>query len=202
MLTVLTVLRSGGDYTPEHVHRLRDQLAEHAPGWPFICYTDMEVDCESVPLQHGWPGWWSKLEAFAHDSGGASLFLDLDSTVQHAPTRIAELAASCEWSILRDVYRAHGLQSSIVTWQDNALAPVLDEAIADFERVSSAHRGDQNWIETLSRDGRLSKPRIIQDAVPGAALSYKADGKRDGKPLHEAEVVFFHGRPRPWEVEQ
>jgi hypothetical protein len=57
-LTLACVLRSGGDYTPEHVEALRRAL----PGREIFCFTDMDVSAPTIPLAHDWRSWWAKLE--------------------------------------------------------------------------------------------------------------------------------------------
>ena len=51
-MKIVTVLRSGGEYRPEHVGRLQEQCAEHAPGIPFFCLSDVQVPCARIPLRH------------------------------------------------------------------------------------------------------------------------------------------------------
>ena len=46
---IACVLKSGGDFLP----------AEE-----FICLTDLDLDCQTLALDHDWPGWWSKIELF------------------------------------------------------------------------------------------------------------------------------------------
>ena len=203
MITALCVLKSGGEYDASHVIRLQEQLQEHAPEWKFVCLSDVALPCDTEPLTHDWPGWWSKLELFRFEpaKGEAVVYLDLDSTVQSYPWRLAKLAHSAPWSILRDVYRTHGLQSSVMTWSSDALAPVYELARTRHAEILGRLRGDQDWIEECVHGGDIPSPALIQSDAPGACLSWKADHKRDGKPLGGAEVVFYHGRPRPWEVE-
>ena len=79
---VLTVLRSGGEFLPEHVQALQRQVAKHAPTATFQCLTDLTIpgiDC--IQLKQTWPGWWAKLEMFREDIGGDFLFTDLDNVV-------------------------------------------------------------------------------------------------------------------------
>jgi hypothetical protein len=79
---VLTVLRSGGDFRPEHAQALARQVERWAPDAKFQCLTDTDVpgvDC--IALKHDWPGWWSKLELFREELGGHFLFTDLDNVI-------------------------------------------------------------------------------------------------------------------------
>ncbi len=64
-LKVICVLKSGGDYTPEYVTALRNAIDKHISCMvDFYCFTDMDVKPACNRLMKGYPGWWSKLEAF------------------------------------------------------------------------------------------------------------------------------------------
>jgi hypothetical protein len=87
----MTVLRGGGEYSPEHVQAIQRQVAKWAPaGTEFYCLTDTDVPgVECIPLVHDWPGWWSKLEMFR--LGGDFLYTDLDNVIVGPLTEIAEV---------------------------------------------------------------------------------------------------------------
>ena len=84
MPTVLTVLRSGGEFNAGHVQAMQRQVARWAPaGTMFKCLSDIDIPgVECIPLRHDWPGWWAKLELFRPDLGlGNFLFTDLDNVI-------------------------------------------------------------------------------------------------------------------------
>lgn len=80
---VLTVLRSGGDFTPLHVQAMQRQVRRWAPpGTQFVCLSDVEVPgVECIPLKHDWPRWWAKMEMFRPDIPGDFLYTDLDNVL-------------------------------------------------------------------------------------------------------------------------
>lgn len=181
----LTVLKTGGEFTAEHVRRLQKQIAEHYPGARQICLTDdPQAPGETLPLRHGWPGWWSKLEAFEHDLGRA-LYLDLDVTVRGDLCWLDELSGS--WA-MRDAF-VGGLNSSLLLWQGR-LPQILNgfaAALAARPGPRGPHgRGDQGWIEE-----RLGAWRAFPDEK---VADFKRDGLGGTQP-----IVIFHGRPRPWQ---
>jgi hypothetical protein len=53
--TIACVLRSGGIYTPEWVHRLKRGIERHASAPPrFVCLSDVDVPgVEVLPLREG-----------------------------------------------------------------------------------------------------------------------------------------------------
>ena len=84
MPTVLTVLRSGGEFNATHVQAMQRQVKQWAPaGTMFKCLSDIDIPgVECIPLRHSWPGWWAKLELFRPDLGlGDFLFTDLDNVI-------------------------------------------------------------------------------------------------------------------------
>ena len=105
-MRITCVLRSGGEYKPEHAARLHDQAMRHAPrGTAFLCLTDLphEVAALGVPalsLEEKWPAWWAKLLAMRLP--GPNLQLDLDVTIMGDLTPLAEACAQHELIALRD----------------------------------------------------------------------------------------------------
>lgn len=84
-LEVRCVLKTGGPYNAEYVKILMNAVkANSTIPYTFVCLTDDPgVDfCETIPLQFGWPGWWSKIELFRKDLPKVqSVFFDLDTVI-------------------------------------------------------------------------------------------------------------------------
>ncbi len=194
-MRIITVLRSGGEYTPEHVERLAGQCERFAPGVAFHCLSDLDVPGR-LPLKHDWPGWWAKIEAFRFR--GPCLYMDLDTTLVDTLTPLLAVARETPFTTLRDFNpQQRVVQSSIMAWR-GSMRHLYDA----FRRNPAAHMqanncarwwGDQGFIE------KRTKPAFWQDLLPGALVSWKkhcGGGVPDG-----ARLIVFHGRPRPWEVE-
>lgn len=195
--TVLCVLRSGGEYGPYHVQRLRSMVIAHGAA-ELVCLSDVEIDgVATIRMAHDWPGWWSKMEIFRTDLSGLGkiVYMDLDTTV------VGDLSGLLNFdrlAIMRDVYRRNGLQSSVMVIPEAERAAVWKRWTSDPEAFMLTHRvgGDQVFLETMW----LSKAVRIQDWLPGLLVSYKADDvARRGVP-HGTSLIVHHGRPRPWEV--
>ena len=64
MLTIATVLKSGGEYTPKHVRELREGISKHlSTPHRFVCFSDLPgKGYEVIKLKHDWPRWWPKRE--------------------------------------------------------------------------------------------------------------------------------------------
>ncbi len=209
MLTIASVLKAGGIYDRTWVDRLQRAVvhrmnAEHR----FVCLTDMDVSCEAIPLTHGWPGWWSKMELFRLD--GPVLYLDLDVVVAGSLDEL--IAADCapfdpaafaiseqlgKTNLLvapRDFMNKRELNSSVLFFND--CGHLYDQFAEDPDRHMSRFRGDQNFITDRCWDA-LTFP-------PGLCVSYRRHCRTKlgvGQLPKDARVVCFHGSPKPPDVD-
>jgi len=188
IVTPVTVLRSGGEYTSQHVQWLARQVSG------LVCLSDVEVDgVPTVRLRRNFPKWWAKMNLFSDCIDGDVLFFDLDTVVlgDINPFNVGKTTA------LRDFYRSHLLGSGLMYIAQADKKPIWDAFCKNPELHMAKHArfpliGDQGFL-----NGRLDAQRW-QDVLPGAVVSYKAHCQ-DGVP-QRAKVVCFHGKPRPWNV--
>lgn len=179
-MTPVCVLRSGGDYGPEHVR----WLARQVPG--IVCLSDVDVPgVEHLALRYGWPGWWSKLELFSDAIAGDLMFYDLDTVV------LSPLSVPDRTTVLRDFYQPDRMGSGLMYITEADKASVWAAWIADPDgHMRRAGRfGDQSFLQ-----GYIGSAQKWQDVAP--VYSYKVHC-RGGLPA-DAAVVCFHGKPRPW----
>lgn len=199
---VALVLRSGGEYRPEHVRALVAQIERHLPGVGVVCLSDVEVPCERVPLKYGWRSWWSKLELFRPDVAGDLLYIDLDTVIVGD---LSELASLGRTTLLSDFYYPERPASGLMYLAESDRAKVWAAWIADPKAAmhKCMRHGDQQFIGEVLHDAQR-----FQDVLPGRVVSYKVHvakglNKRsigDGTVPAGASVVCFHGRPRPWHI--
>lgn len=209
MLHVALVLRSGGDFKPRHVERLRRQVARHLHR-PYMTtvLTDLprgefQLGARVVGLAQAWPGWWSKLELFrpgVFHAGDRVLYLDLDTTVVGDLTDLAEV--NDDLAMLDDFYfgnagaakRRGQLGSGVMAFRPHGSLQRVYEAFAKHPQTRYSG-GDQRFVANVY-PGHIGR---LQERVPGQIVSYKAHCG-DGVPA-DARLVCHHGKPRPWEVE-
>lgn len=197
-MKIVCVLKSGGCYSPTHVHALRDMCLMWMPRHDFVCLTDVKgLACSTIPLQHDLKGWWSKLELFNAFCEGETLFLDLDTIIRGPCGQAVEAARSHEFVILRDVSRGLrnplAMQSSIMFWKGSMRW--IYEAFANQNFTSPLH-GDQNFMEQAFREAK--KTAIYWQDITDCIASYKMAIAGQSHPSH-APIVIFHGSPRPWQ---
>lgn len=181
-MTPACVLRSGGDFGPEHVQ----WLAKQVPG--LVCLSDVPVPgVETIALEHDWPGWWAKMAMFGPSLEGDVLMIDLDTVVLRMPeaseTTVLENYADPGWM---------GSGLMYVTAEDRAR--VWEAWIAN---PAKHIRENQRWP-------KWGDQGFLQDHIGNAARwgaevrSYKMHCMA-GLPAG-TDVVVFHGKPRPWDV--
>ena len=175
------VLRSGGDYGPEHVRWLAKQVPD------LVCLSDVPVQgVETVPMRYGFPGWWSKIELCSDAFDGDLMYFDLDTVVFDVPK-------VDKTTVLRDFYYPETMGSGLMYIAQADKARVFE----DFMRQPSLHMrrhsvgGDQAFLQQ-----HLGDCQKWQDVAK--VVSFKAHCQ-DGVP-EGTQVVCFHGVPRPWHV--
>lgn len=201
MTTAICVLRSGGRYAPVWAERLAAGLRAHVPGVErVLCLTDHGgpvAGCEAVPLRHGWPGWWSKMEAFrpglvGDGTGGPALLLDLDTVLMgDASALLGE-----DLAVLEDQTFVGRVSSAVMRFDAREMGFVHDRFAADPERwmdrascsdAPNRVHGDQVVIDRFLRDEGIA-PRFLQRDHPGLIqIRWSED-----QPVEAPVQVFVH----------
>lgn len=196
-LTVLTVYKSGGVFTPEYVRRLRDGVAENLTvPHRFVCMTDHPIDgVECIPLKYGMAGWWAKAEMFRPELPfGRVLYVDLSAVITGS---LDDMATQDGIVITKDWYFG-GPSQSVLLYTVGDFENVWDEFIKDPEHWSSI--GDKMIAPDFGDQvlmNRIETPdmRYWQDVLPGHLVSYKVHGITD-----DCRMIKFHGSPKPHEL--
>lgn len=165
-LTVACVLWVGNfrrrNYSPEWVVRLRSMVARNLQTpHRFVCLSNVDVPgVEVIPLTGELPGWWSKIELFAHDLGDRTLYLDLDTLVVDDLTPIVEHDSRI--AFMPPSYELRGgsghgaggvgvvdrYQTSCGVWSLGEGRHIWDEF--DLALCTSVFRGDQDYIGRIA----------------------------------------------------
>lgn len=202
MVTVACVLKKGGDFHPEHVQYLKWQVERHSTvEHRFVCLTDALVPgVDTRRMFIGWPGWWSKVELFDYRLFNGSdeqvVYFDLDTVIVGNIDSLLE--ARPRFAMLEPFNRRGYRASGIMSWHGD-----FHDICHNHERRFSWHaeqfKNDQNYIAAAAAAQLKKDPSLVNDHV--AVVSYKWHCRERGKPEPHARIVCFHGKPRPWEVE-
>jgi hypothetical protein len=229
MLTVATVLRSGNEFTAHQVEQLQADIDRFLRiEYRHVCLTDDPAHdyMWGNPLEHDWPGWWSKMEIYRLP--GPVLYFDLDTVIVGDITPLAEAVVSEPRNsllMIRDFYRKNQ-QTGILGWSGDMrwlYEKFKNEWAARARWVPLRHGtamhahnqrfgGDAEWLRKMIATGVLMW-EYFERHVHGI-MSYKVHvvGNTKTSRLESnhvppeklpegARVVCFHGKPRPWELE-
>jgi hypothetical protein len=203
------VLRSGGVYTSEWVAKLQRGVARHLTiPHRFVCFSDVDVPCERIPLLHDWPGWWSKIELFTNPIEGVTLYFDLDTVIVGSLDAIASHPHT--FTMAHEFYRPSLLCSTAMAWSGDhsyiaksfAQDPEAFAYAYDTTLVNSCGRiGDQAFIEdALDANDPHGFRDTFRDLFGERSIaSYKVHNCQDAPPA-DAAAVAFHGSPKPHQI--
>ena len=195
---VTCVLRSGGDYTEEYVHRLQRNIAKHLPiEHDFVCLTDVPetIHCKTVALKHNWPGWWSKIELFRPDlfkGYDRVIYFDLDTIAVGDLSGL--VTEPCKFAMLRGFRNPKRRGSGVMVWEG-------DHSFI-YQNLMGKSLDKDDWDQLhILRELKQAKqePSVIQDMAN--VVSYKWD-VIDGAVPVGTKIVCFHGQPRPVDVKE
>lgn len=205
-LIVALLLKTGGDYTYEHVNNLARSLKENLTvDHKIYCFTDnsdgfnLQYIDKIVPFKHNYPKWWGKIELFRPDifSDEQVLYFDLDTFIVNNIDDIANFRG--DFCALRDFYHLYSMGSGVMSWHGEKMHHIYTSFLAHSQRVMNNYReGDQRWI-----DENKNSIEFIQDIFPSKVISYKVHCKKNNEPAivpEKASVICLHGPPRPHAV--
>jgi hypothetical protein len=210
MLTVACVYKGGvwtpsklpGGYGPRHVERLRKLAARYLTvPHRFVCLTDdvagvaeavagnHKHPVELIPLIHGWPGWWSKLELFRPGllTKGRVLYIDLDTDIVG---NIDHMVGNKKFTVLLNLSsRKRGrIGSGLMFWNGDysylykVFREEPDKCMGVYSKTSDRW-GDQGLLQE-----HLDSWLCWQDLFPNQVRSFKLD-----KPHASDRIICIHG---------
>lgn len=167
----------------------------------FVCLSDIDVPCERIPLEHDWPGWWSKIEMFkAGVIEDQTLYLDLDTVIVG---KVEILRNGVDFAMLQSFWKPDMVGSGVMYFSGenvphhvyNKFAKQPKAYIAHHERNrDGTYVGDQAFVW----DAMNHEVDRVNDYLPGIK-SYKFHCQR--RLPQDASIVCFHGRPTLPEVD-
>ena len=204
MLNIVTVLKTGGDFTPEYVYRLKEGVDKHLeqPHY-FYCYTDhpeLENERGVIYLQDGWPGWWSKFEMYRMEP--PFLYLDLDTVINGPLDPVVDAAFGETFVCIKPVFQERpGAIASGMMYFDTPTRGIYDkfkEEAGTWMRMASEYatppwnNGDQRVLELMG-----IVPSAYWQNISELVAHRKVTPLEDRK---HASVIWYSGKPRPHET--
>lgn len=192
-----------------YVYKLQSMVKKWAPfNTRFICFTDRKqsqmpgVATLGLPELEHVRGWFNKLYLFSADAfpvGARVLYFDLDTAIVGSLSDVASVPLDRP-VFLRDVLCAPRLASGVFSFR---AGPEHYKTWTDYVTFSARYRGmamatDEQW---LMRYYPSAQRECWQHLLPGQMVSYKVNLKKKDPPPG-TRVVFFHGKPRPHEVDR
>jgi len=200
MLTIACVLKSGGEFKPEHVTLLHSQVRQHVDGdYRFVCLSDVDVpDVEIIPLTMDLPKHWSQIELFQPGLFEDQVFyLDLDTVVVKNITAIVNNKIG--FCILSDFARIlkHRPASGLMAFNPHGAEYVWEQWEKNDVQI---FKGDHvNKISKHFFWPYVKEFKRFQELYPGQIVSYKKHCLNGVPP--EARIICYHGEPKPWDVQ-
>ncbi len=180
----ICVLKSGGEYNESHVYRLAEQVPD------LYCLTDIKIKgIQTIPMQNNWPTWWSKMELFNPMIYEDLFYIDLDSLVIKMPEMPKETTVLTDFGDNKVI--ASGLmyikhKDKQVVW--DAFLDSPSKAINDHVKWPA---GDGGFLNKF-----YNKCQRWQNVAKVYSWKYHC---QHGIPK-DAEIICFHGKPRPWDI--
>lgn len=199
MLTVVTTFYPSEAYKADYVRVLAQQALRHGAD-NFICLTrDKIPGVVCLPLNHKWPGWWTKLEVCSLELPGTALFLDLDTMIFSDISFLADYPSPM---FPRDSSYQKEPSSTLMLFRDRELTPLYDtflrDPIAAMDRTFAPHApnriyGDQVFMAEVMRRLHM-KWHALQD-VNKAVLSYIWEHPTEQP---KTPICAFGAEWKPW----
>jgi len=202
MLTIVCVLKSGGDYDWEYVERLYKGVQNNLSYChDFIVLTDTFFETEKprirqIPLTLNLPGYWSKIELFKLK--GSIIYFDLDTIILGSINRLAKEVLRFESTEQPMFYMLKAFSSR--KWASGIIAWCGDFSWVYSNFTKEDYQKEKWEVDYILKELGIKPYKIksIQDYVRGKIYSYKHHCK-EGVP-DDAGIICFHGKPRPREV--
>jgi hypothetical protein len=197
-LTVITVLRSGPDWKPEFVYNFKKGLDKNLTRpFNFVCFSDIDLDVETVPLLDVGQGFWSKLQLFRPELKftGPCLYFDLDTIIKGNIDELVNTFENYNFLMLQDPWKPEQSGSGMMWWKGD-YSKLWNEFITKPEKqwhnqyCEHPRFGDQGYI--IDRVEHKQIQEVINNKTDICKFS-----KKESSP--ESKIIIFAGPKRkPW----
>ena len=194
------ILKSGGDYKPCHVQDLKKNVEWALPNLDsFICISDMYIQgVNTIPLKRNYRGWWSMHEAYRIK--GKVIITGIDTVFVKQSSQLFEIAETLGqnevYMIRSTTHPERNISNGIQIWNGD-LTSIYN--VYDIKDGQIRHYGEQEYSIELLQNNGFSIKALNTGLVPGI-YSYKKHCRRQRILPKGANIIIFHGCPRPFQV--
>jgi hypothetical protein len=210
-MLVLTVLKSGGVWTPEDVEHLNFWVSRYSKTYfSFVCLTDLPRNAFSrtvkvVPLLTDMQGWWAKTEIFRKDLPPCPVrwYMDLDVVPIKVIKDMYPAKSSSEFLAMKDL-DGSPFSTRMLKWTTNIdTHDVFQKAWrywVDHKLDESSWPTDRDkvFVEDALGEAGISF-KYMEDVFPDHFAPYSTCHGEDGVP-EKAHWLLFENGQRPKDV--
>lgn len=207
MYSVVCVCQTSEEYKKYQVDILQNMCKKHITvPFNFICLSNEQQNCTTVPLIHSFKGWWSKIELFRPNIlSGRILFLDLDTVVWGDITEFLTAPINNNLYMMTEFDNPKEVSSAVMTWDTNLCDPshlykkfIVNPTsyITKFDSQTEVGRylGDQKYISSFQKTERVNS--LSTQKIMSYRVHYD---KQCATPDTKTGIVTFGGKKRrPW----
>ena len=121
MINIVCVLKSKGltIYDAEWVYKLKRAVERNlSTPFRFVCFSDIELDCDYIKLEDSVDGWWNKIQLFNPDVFlGETLYFDLDVVITKSLDQLVDDLKKSNKNLFMCKEPAGVANSSIMYWK-------------------------------------------------------------------------------------
>ena len=192
------VLKSGGDFTPDHVRILKSMVEHCLPSTEkFICMTDYpEIEgVDTLPLSLDLPGKYSMMEVFWLP--GPIIVTGLDTVFIQNMDRaydLVEAGGHLDFWLIKAFNPHRNFANGMMGWNGDWSRLITGYDVQTALKYSLEQRYTIEKLKRESANIRVWNDEFNIESYKRMAMNGRVD------PYPEIDVVMFHGNPRPHQV--
>ena len=209
-LTIITVLKSGPNWIPDYVYKLKKSLdCNLSIPYRFVCLSDINLNVETIPLLplHGTkkslPGFWYKPQIFRKELGfnKQCLFLDLDTIIAGKLDDIIFELTPYPFLMAEDPFKGK-IHSSFLMWWQGDYSYIWDRFLTNpVGHWHSTYNKDQGMI-SYGDQGFIADTVKDHEIIQNILKNPKdIDRIRKTKNTNNSKIIVCSGKRKPWEMQ-
>jgi hypothetical protein len=194
-------------YSDEWVRRLKAMVQRNLPApHSFFCLSNVDriEGAATIPLEKGWPGWWSKMELFSPRNlrlADRFLYIDLDALIVGDLEPFFQVPSTFSLLPYIEGARAKSIKPDgrgFIRCYNSSVMVYNQDDIRLHKIYRAFKKGDGRWMKRFRGDQDFIAS-VVQDAntLPRSWVS-KLKNCKDGDLGEDTKIVLS----MPWKCEQ